>query len=212
MTTPRRGLLFHVTHVDNLPAIVTEGLVCDSSATARDLVSIDIGQQDVKSRRRQRPVPISPGGVVADYAPFYFAARSPMLYVIHKGDVSSYGGGQDGLVYLVTHVDKIVEMGLPFVFTDHNAATSYAKFSDRLEKLDRFVDWDLMEDRWWRDTPEDPDRMNRRMAELLVYRRAPWDAFIELAARTGKDAASAQATLASVSADSVVQVRQDWYY
>ena len=212
MTTPRRGLLFHFTHVDNLPAIVTAGLVCDRSATARDLVSIDIGQQDVKSRRRQRAVPISPGGMVADYVPFYFAARSPMLYVIHKGDVSSYEGGQDGLVYLLTHVDKIVEMGLPFVFTDRNAAATYAKFSTRIDKLNDFVDWPLMEARYWNSTFADPDRMSRRMAEFLVHRRVPWDAFIEVAARTTEDAARAQARLAKVTVDLVTRVRQDWYF
>ena len=150
--------------------------------------------------------------MVADYVPFYFAARSPMLYVIHKGDVSSYEGGQDGLVYLVTHVDKIVEMGLPFVFTDYNAATTYARFSSRIEDLNDFIDWPLMEARYWNDIPSDPDRMARRMAEFLVHRRVPWAAFIELAARTAEDAARAQASLAKVNADGVVHVRQDWYF
>ncbi len=150
--------------------------------------------------------------MVADYVPFYLAARSPMLYVIHKGDVSTYEGGQDGLVYLVTDVDKIVEMDLPFVLTDYNAATTYARFSSRIEDLDDFIDWPLMETRYWNNTPPDPDRMQRRMAECLVHRRVPWDAFLELAARTDEDAARAQASLAKVSADLVIRVRQDWYY
>ena len=166
----------------------------------------------MKSRRRQKAVPIRPRGVVADYVPFYFAARSPMLYVIHKGDVSSYQGGQDGLVYLVTDTDKILAMALPFVFTDYNAAISYARFSRRIEDLEDFIDWPLMETRYWNNSPTDPDRMQRRMAECLVHRRVPWDAFIELAARNEADAARARASLASVSADAVVQVRQDWYY
>ena len=103
-------------------------------------------------------------------------------------------------------------MGLPFVFTDYNAATTYARFSSRIEDLNDFIDWPLMETRYWNNTPPDPDRMQRRMAECLVHRRVPWDAFIELAARCDEDAASARASLASVSANSVVQVRQDWYY
>ena len=212
MTTPRRGLLFHFTHVDNLLAIAANGLLCDHEAAAQGLLTIDIGNQDIKSRRRERPVPTGPQGVVADYVPFYFAARSPMLYVISKGEVPTYDGRQEGLIYLVSDLDRIVERTNQFVFTDHNAATYYARFSNRLDRLDSFVDWPLMEARDWNDIPSDPDRMARRMAEFLVHRRVPWDAFFELAARTDEDAVRAQASLAKVNADDVVQVRRDWYF
>jgi len=47
-------------------------------------------------------VPLAPYGCVADYVPFYFAPRSPMLYKLHKGGVPNYTGGQDPLVYLVS--------------------------------------------------------------------------------------------------------------
>ncbi len=144
--------------------------------------------------------------------PFYFAARSPMLYVIYKGDVPSYDGGQDGLVYLVADIAGVRAANLPFVFTDRNAATSYARFSDRADELDRFVDWELMEDRWWHDSPEDPDRMNRRMAEFLVHERVPWKVFIGLAARSNEDAATARDCLAKVNIDVSVLVRPGWYY
>ena len=212
MTTPRRGLLFHFTHVDNLPTIVTEGLLCDSATAAGDLLRTDIAQREVKSRRRNMVVPAAPGGVVADYVPFYFAARSPMLYVIYKGDISTYGGGQDGLIYLVTDINSIVHRELDVVFTDRNAATSYARFSNRIDQLDDLVEWPLMETRYWNDTPAAPDRMARRMAEFLVHRRVPWDVFCELASRTAEDATRAQDILASVNVNLAVRVRPDWYY
>ena len=205
-------MLFHFTHVDNLPGIAAEGLLCDRLAASRGLLTIDVGHEDVKERRRHRRVPIQPGGVVADYVPFYFAARSPMLYVIDRDDVSTYHGGQDGLVHLVTDVDAVAQRNLRFVFTDHNASTNYAKFGSQLDQLDNFVDWPLMEGQWWNDIPTDPDRQARRMAEFLVHGAVPWDAFVEIAARNDEDAARARASLASVSADAVVQVRQDWYY
>ena len=212
MTTPRRGLLFHFTHVDNLPGIEAEGLLCDRLAASSGLLTIDVGHTHVKERRRHRQVPIQPGGVVADYVPFYFAARSPMLYVIDRDDVSTYHGGQDGLVHLVTDVDTIVQRNLRFVFTDHNAATNYARFSNQLDRLDNSVDWPLMEGQWWNDIPTDPDRQARRMAEFLVHGAVPWDAFVEIAARTDADAARTRASLAKVSSDLVIRVRQDWYY
>ena len=212
MTTPRRGLLFHFTHVDNLSTIASNGLLSDLAATSQRLLTTDVGNQRIKSQRRERPVPINPWGVVADYVPFYFAARSPMLGSVHIGNVPTYDGGQDGLIYLVTDIDTIVDQALPFVFTDLNAVIDYARFGDRIDDLDDFVDWPLMESQWWNNTTTDPDRMARRMAEFLVHRKVPWEAFIELAARSDEDAASARASLASVSADAVVHVRQDWYF
>ena len=209
MTTPRRGLLFHFTHVDNLPSIATEGLFGDRVAVSRSLLKTDVGQQDIKCQRRQRRVPIGPRGVVADYAPFYFAARSPMLYKIDKREVPTYDGGQDGLIYLVTDVERIAERTSRFVFTDRNAVSDYARFADEIDELSNFVDWPLMEGQSWNNTPTEPDRRSRRMAEFLVHRRVPWDAFFELAARTDEDAARAQASLAKVNADGVVHVRQD---
>lgn len=212
MTTPRRGLLFHFTHVDNLPAIASHGLLSDRAATRRGLLTTDVGNQSIKSKRRTIQVRITPGGVIADYVPFYFAARSPMLGSVHKRNVPTYAGGQEGLVYLVTDVDAIVDRDLPFVFTDRHPVANYARFSNRIEDLDRFVDWPLMEARYWNDTFDDPGRMHRRMAEFLVHRRVPWEAFTALAARTDEDAARAQASLAKVSADLAIRVRQDWYF
>jgi hypothetical protein len=212
VTTPRRGQLFHFTHIDNVPTIATEGLFCDCEAVSRSLPKTDVGQQDIKAQRRRRRVPVWPGGVVTDYVPFYFAARSPMLYKIDKGEVPTYDGGQDGVVYLVTDVHTIVEQPSQFVFTDRNAVSDYARFADGIDLLNSFVDWSIMDARYRYNTPTEPDRRSRRMAEFLVHRRVPWDAFIEVAARTGEDAAKAQASLARVGADLVVRVRPGWYF
>lgn len=61
------------------------------------------------------PVPVGPKGVPADYVPFSFAPRSPMLYVIDKGGIPEYGEGQDPLVHLVTDVDTIIRKQLLYV-------------------------------------------------------------------------------------------------
>ena len=95
MTTPKRGLLYHFTHVSNLAAIAAHGIFCDSNIDESHRLTTDVGQQGIKAGRRLRQVPIVPGGVVADYVPFYFAARSPMLGSIHTGRVPTYSGGQE---------------------------------------------------------------------------------------------------------------------
>ena len=106
----------HFTHIDNLPAILDAGeLVADSSAGG--LPIREVGDTEVKARRRQRMVGLPPGGVVADYVPFYFAPRSPMMYRIacdHRDGVAGrYPGGDDPLVYLVSSVDRVQAAGLP---------------------------------------------------------------------------------------------------
>jgi len=172
----------------------------------------DVGNAEIKSNRRTRRVPISPGGFVADYVPFYFAARSPMLSSIYKGNVPTYTAGQDEVVYLLSSVDLIEQHGLRFVFTDRNAALKFARYADDATDLDEFIDWDLMEGQWWNNTPEEPDRMERRMAELLVHHHVPWSAISHVATRTRARERQASAELATVGATTPVSVQSGWYF
>ena len=212
MTTPQRGLLFHFTHRRNLASIAEEGLFCDDTVTVSNRNFKEVGNPDIKSRRRARPVRIPPAGKVADYVPFYFAARSPMLYMIDRNAVPSYTGGQDKIVYLVTSVDSIAKHGLEFVFTDRNAALATALFSNDLAELDDYVDWDLMEAQMWRDTAEYPDKKERRMAEMLVHRHVPWAAINAVAVKTKEQKRHATAVLANVGANTKIRVQPDWYF
>ncbi len=211
MTTPIRGLLFHFTHVTNLESITTQGLVADSRVPD-DGFTTEVGLPRIKAGRRERPVPCGPGGVVADYVPFYYAARSPMLYSIHKGNVPSYEGGQDDIVYLVSHIDRIVELGLTFVFTDRNAYWQHADFSDDIGRIDELVDWGLMEQTMWNNTPDELDRRERRMAEFLVHRQVPWDALLGVAAFDEARSERAAQILDSVGITTIVRVRRGWYF
>lgn len=213
MTTPSRGLLFHFTHVDNLLSVVSSGLNCDSAVLSTGTSFVEVGNRDIKERRRNRAVPISPGGVVADYVPFYFAARSPMLYAIRMGNVPTFNGGQDEVLYLVTSIERVAEHGLSFVYTDRNAALAFTEYSNDLDVIDSIVDWPLMEGRWFNNTSEDPDRKERRMAEFLVHGLVPWGAILGIAASTEARTGQVSALLASVGIDSLpVRTRAEWYF
>ncbi len=212
MTTPQRGLLFHITHLSNLASIAEHGLRCDTEMETSGSTFKEIGNRGIKDRRRDRVVPIPPGGSVADYVPFYFAARSPMLYAIHRGNVPTYEGGQKKIVYLMTSVDSIVDDGLPFVFTDRNAAFGHARYGDDSADLDDYVDWDLMEARMWSNTSSESDRMERRMAELLVHGHVPWTAITSVVTKTEKRSRQALAALTTVGATTPVSVQSDWYF
>ena len=135
-----------------------------------------------------------------------------MLYIISKGDVPTYSGGQDEIVYLVTSTEKVVEERLRFVFTDRNAALRIAGYEDDLADLDDYVDWDLMEGLMWNNTDEEPDRQERRMAEFLVHGHVPWSAFIGVAARTDDKCRQAEHALSSVGREIPVRPRPGWYF
>ena len=210
--TRRRGLLYHFTHISNLASIAEEGLFSDSQVEASGRAPKEVGNASVKQLRRRLAVPLPPGGCVADYVPFYFAARSPMLYIISKGDVPTYSGGQDEIVYLVTSIEKVVEDRLQFVFTDRNAALRIARYGDELEDLGDYVDWALMEGQMWKSTNEEPDRQERRMAEFLVHGHVPWSTFVGVAALDDEKCRQVKHALGNVGIEIPVRPRPEWYF
>jgi len=135
-----------------------------------------------------------------------------MLGSVHKDRVSTYQDGQADLIYLVSHVDRVVDLGLRFVFSDRNAVKDYAAFSDDITRLDRFVDWTLMEQKMWNNTAAEPDRMERRMAEFLVYRSVPWDAFLGVGAIDEDRRRQASQILSDVGSTATIRTRPEWYY
>lgn len=212
MSRPIPTTVVHFTHVDHLATVISHGLLADNAAQAEGLLTVEVGNQGIKEQRRRRAVPLGAGGEVADYVPFYFASRSPMMFAIERGNVPTYTDGCDNLIYLVTNVDRLVELGLAPLFTDRNAGLILATFSEDPRELDALIDWDLMRAKYWGNTDEEPDRRERRMAECLVHGRVPWDAFTEVVARTETCAASARDTLASLGKSTPVAVRPSWYF
>ncbi len=106
--------IYHITHVDNLAAIVAEGgLWCDREAADRGVAKIGIAHQHIKERRARRRVPIGPGGTLDDYVPFYFAPRSPMLFSINGGFVEGYSDGQRSVIHLVSSAEVVSAAGMP---------------------------------------------------------------------------------------------------
>ena len=215
MTTPQFGTLFHFTHLDHVSSILDLGaLISDDEAQRDGLVTTEAGNPDIKERRRRIGVPCGPGGTVSEYVPFYFAARSPMMLSIKSGRVPTFRGDHRDLVYFVTSVQQVLDDELPFVITDRNAAVGVAEFSDQVEVLngDDFVDWNVMNLTIWKDVPEYPDRMERRMAELLVHGEVPLPTILECAAHNDVTAARLEHMFDSAGWAISVTVRPNWYY
>ena len=206
--------VFRITHVDNLRAILQRGGIYAPNATpADDIPHKAIHFDRIQQQRLNTPVPCGPGGVVHDYVPFYFAPRSPMLYTIHKGNVSGYDEGQGPIVYLVTDVQTVQSSGARFVFTDGHAIMTVSQFFDDLSDLDE-VDWSVMKSRWWNDTPRSPDRKRRRQAEFMIQRFCPWSLIRGIGVMDQARKAMVEAILREFPElpTSVVRIKPAWYY
>jgi hypothetical protein len=204
--------IYHITHLNNLPLILQHGrLYCNSQRAQLGIQHINIAHQTIQDRRAATRVPLPPGGVLHDYVPFYFAPRSPMLYVIHRGNVEGYTDGQFPILHLVSTAEAVQTDGLPFVFTDGHAIKAYTTFYNALTDLDK-VDWQIMRAHYWHDTVEDGDRLRRRNAEFLVHESVPWTMVDEIGVMESEIAEKVTRLLASQAHRPAVALRKDWYY
>ncbi|WP_161500401.1 type II toxin-antitoxin system toxin DNA ADP-ribosyl transferase DarT [Streptomyces antimycoticus] len=205
--------MFHFTHVRNLrDVLASKQLVSDSIMQSRGGVPVECGDRGIKAGRRTRPVKVPPHGVPADYVPFYFAPRSPMLYKIYRGGVPTYQDGQLPLVYLVTTVKGAVSSGRPYVFSDGNCAAEITRHFTDLDRMADVVDWELLQAQHWANTSTDGDRMRRRMAEFLIHQTMPISALHTICTYDRQHADRVQRLLKEANLSLPVTVRRDWYY
>ncbi|MFI0937260.1 DUF4433 domain-containing protein [Streptomyces sp. NPDC021020] len=213
MTTAGERELFHFTHIRNLRDILTQGcMVSDLTMQARGGVPVECGDRDIKKERRSRLVTVPPGGVVADYVPFYFAPRSPMMYKINCGKVLTYSDGQPPLVYLTTTVGEVVTAQRPYAFSDGNCANTITHHFNELERMAQVIDWRVIAARYWSNTTDDGDRKRRRMAEFLVHDHLPMSAITGISTYDRQHADRVGRLLGEVGWVLPVTVRRDWYY
>jgi ssDNA thymidine ADP-ribosyltransferase, DarT len=97
--------IYHITHIDNLESILSEGgLLAYNVMLETQTNYTNIAYENIQDRRATIRVPCGGCGVLHDYVPFYFAPRSPMLYTINRGNVKSYTQGQSTVIHLVSYV------------------------------------------------------------------------------------------------------------
>lgn len=201
----------HFTHVDNLQSMLVDGAFYPDALVGERLTR-EVGDRDIKAARRRNAVTCEPGGCPADYVPFYFAPRSPMLYRIARGGVAHYQDGQTPLIYLVTTIADVGRSALRWVFSNGNCSAPTTEYFNDLRLLDTKIDWPLQDAVIWTSTPEDPNRATRRAAEFLVHGSVPWHVIRWVVARTTATATTAGDRLRQAGSSQQVFVRPRWYF
>ena len=152
---PENTKLFHITHIRNLTGIVQNGfLLAQSQVHAEKIGFTNIAHSTLQQRRATTQVPCGPGATLHHYVPFYFAPRSPMLYTINQGNVEGYNEGQRPVLHLMTSIEKVLEAGLEFVFSDGQGIMAFTEFYDYLRDLCH-IDCELIRAKYWADTEKD---------------------------------------------------------
>lgn len=172
-----------MTHVDNIPHILQHGITHRNSQNA-NLNYIPIGDSSLIGNRNSKEVLITNGLegygafemiTIGDYIPFYFGLRTPMLYVIQKGGnfVPKITPPEE-IIYCVSSVQKIIDKGLLFFFTDGHATNNLTTFFDikKVNEINVLVDLKAANLKYWKDD-SDLDLKRRKESELLVKNDVP---------------------------------------
>lgn len=212
---PAQPKIYHITHVDNLAAIVSDRkLVSDARMLERGGPSVTIGMSAIKKRRIEEiMVSCHPGTNVGDYVPFYFCPRSVMLFLIHKANDPdlSYRGGQESIVHLEADLHEVVgwaeSKDRRWAFSLSNAGSYYVEIRDDLDQIDE-INWAAVAETDFRSS----DVKEGKQAEFLVHESFPWKLVRRVGVYSVDIKAQAEASLAHAIHRPPVEILRNWYY
>lgn len=208
--TPKKALIFRITHVRNLPWILKNGLHCRTSSV-HDPEFVPIGNAELIEKRHYKRIECEPGGTLSDYVPFYFTPASPMMYNIATGWGGITKRSNSEIVVLVTSLRKLQEQNVPFLFSDRHAYLAAARFYHDLTSLSE-IPWDDLNQRNFRKDPENPEKVERYQAEALVHRHLPVCAVLGIGCHAGGAESQIKGLVAERGLGVQVVVRRDWFF
>ncbi len=212
---PSHPKIYHITHVDNLAAIVQAGeILSDSRMLEANSGCTVVGMSGIKRRRiMELEVSCHTGTKVGDYVPFYFCPRSIMLYILYKGNHLDleYHGGQRPIVHLQADLRAVVcwadAHNVRWAFSDRNAGTYFTGFYNRLDDLDK-INWPAVASTDFRNR----DGKEGKQAEFLVYQSFPWDLVETMGVIDERTAEQAKEALSNAERRPTIRIKPDWYY
>lgn len=208
--TPEKALIFRITHINNVPWILKNGLHCKTAATS-DPEFVGIGNRELIDRRASRSVSIEPRGTLADYIPFYFTPFSMMMYNITTGYGEVPRRQNAEVVILVSSLRGLAEKGVSAIYTDRHAYLRAANFFSSLEDLDK-IDWPLLRRRDFRRDVDDPEKTDRYQAEALIFRHMPVQCIAGIVCHGKAEQRAVERSTEEAGVSLKVIARPSWYF
>jgi len=209
--SPERGLLFRITHIANLPWLLVNGLHCANAATT-DPRFVTIGNPDLIGKRAHRPVPHPPGGTLADYVPFYFTPKSPMLLNIKTGYAGLNPRSNEEIVILVSSCQAMSDHQVSMLYTDRHAYVSTARWTAEPRDLADMLDWDILRRHDFARSDQYPDKVERYQAEALAHRHVPPAALLGIGCFSPAVQSAVAAQVPANAPALRAVVRPDWFF
>jgi len=203
-----RGLIFRITHRDNVPWILDNGMHARNGKF--DPNYRNIGNVELIDKRSRRVVPVAPGGTLSDYVPFYFTPYSIMMFNIKTGYNVKQVPNEE-IVIFVSSLPHIAAQGIPFAFTDQHAYPPMADYFTDLSRLDQ-IDWPLLQSRNFKHDPDDPAKKERYQAEALIWKHVPLGALRGVYCYTTVVEEQVRAEIQRRGLQFTVGVQQGWYF
>jgi hypothetical protein len=207
--TQEKGLIFRITHRDNVPWILDNGMHA-SNGEKSDPNYRNIGNVDLIGKRSRRAVAVPPGGTLSDYIPFYFTPFSIMMYNIKTGFNVKHVPNEE-IVIFVSSLPRIAAQDIPLVFTNQHAYPPMAEYFTDLAHLDQ-VDWPLLQSRDFQHDPDDPGKKERYQAEALIWKHLPLTALRGVCCYTDAVEQQLMAEVQERELSFTVRVQQGWYF
>lgn len=214
-SVPAHPKIYHITHLRNLPQIVSEGgLWSDARRIAQGLDTKVVGMSGIKQRRlTELTVDCHPGTKVGEYVPFYFCPRSIMLYILHQGNHPDldYTGGQEPIVHLQADIHAAVQWAVKhnvrWAFSNTNAGARYCEFFRSLDRLGE-VNWIAVQATDFRTAVV----KDGKQAEFLVFDWFPWQLVEKIGVIDGKREDAVMEVLKAAKHQPPVSIERGWYY
>ncbi len=207
--TPEKGLIFRITHRDNVAWILDNGMHARNGEKF-DPNYRNIGNVDLIDKRSRRVVEVPPGGTLSDYVPFYFTPYSIMMFNIVTGHTVSRVPSEE-IVIFVSSLPRVAAQGVPFVFTNQHAYPLMADYFTELARLDR-IDWPLLQSRNFKHDPDDPGKKERYQAEALIWKHVPMAALRGVCCYTAAVEEALRAEIERRGLSFTVAAQPGWYF
>ena len=113
---------------------------------------------------------------------------------------------ENGRIFRITHIENIA-----WILANGHAALAAAKFALGVSGLER-VDWPLLQARDFSRDPNDPGKIERYQAEVLVHRHLPVSALDGIVCRGPSEQTELERLVTGMESDVDVASKPDWYF